>query len=979
MKFKFDANQQYQLDAIDAVVDLFKGQPVESGFLKRALTHNLGKELSLEQTELGYGNRLSIPDELMQENLKKIQTRNNIITPETIETKGKNFAIEMETGTGKTYAYLRSAFELNQKYGFKKFIIVVPSVAIREGVLHSIESMTEHFKALYNNVAFTPFVYAPKDPGKLSKITNFLRGNDMQIMIINIASFRTDVNKINNPHYKTLGLKPIKLIQDSSPVVFLDEPQKMESPASKEAINSLNPLCTLRYSATHLDKYNLLYSLDPVKAFQMRLVKKISIASVVADNDATQSYVRLEAVSNKNNRFTAKLKFFKITKDGPKIMTATFSKDKEGKDTGGTLYLKSNENPIYQNGFRLIEINTKPGLESVQFSNGIRLSLHEELGGNKDEIVKKQIRETIKAHFEKERQVLDSGIKVLSLFFLDKVENYRVYEKDGTTLGKYAQWFEEIYNEVSENYQSFFTKILPVESVHNGYFSKDSKGKLKNSSEKGSKNDEDTYSLIMKDKEKLLSLENPLKFIFSHSALREGWDNPNVFQICTLNETVSTMKKRQEIGRGLRLPVNQDGHRVHDELINNLVVIANENYQDFVSTLQREFEEDCGIVFGRLPVEAFVGLKLIKEGQETSLDSEQSKTLWKHLKENKWIADDGFIQEAFVKAVDDDSFILSLPDELKPIRNEIIKTVENHQIDKYISKHSPVKGKINDKTLLDPEFQKFWNAINVKTIYSVHYETDDLIHKTSQAIQSMKTIEAPKLKTDYADVNIETKGLSTSLSRTTDIEKIQANKQLPDILTYIQDKVELTRGTIYEILSRSKRLDDFKINPQQFMDEVVKQLKVILNQLIIEGIQYERLDEVSYEMSRFRENEHKLEFSKERIVPTKKSVYDYITYDSSVEKKFAESLETMKNIKYFIKLPTWFKIPTPVGEYNPDWAILKQNGAIVYMIRETKSTQELLDLKFENRPKEYHKASCGLKHFESIGIDYDVAKTASEI
>ncbi|MBY0404976.1 MAG: DEAD/DEAH box helicase family protein [Cyanobacteria bacterium] len=962
MKFKFDANQPHQTVPVQAVVDLFEGQPVEGGLLQMVLTHNLGKALSLEQTDLGYGNHLSIADEDLQDNLAQVQQRNGIIATESLLTKGRNFSIEMETGTGKTYVYLRTAFELNQKYGFKKFIVVVPSVAIREGVLKSIEVMTEHFKALYNNVPFTPFVY---DSKHVSRLTSYAMGNDMQIMIINIDAFNKDSNIINTPHEKTRGRKPIDFIQATHPIVILDEPQNMESVTAKQALSSLNPMCTLRYSATHKDKYNLLYSLDPVKAFQLRLVKKISIASVVSDHDATQSYVRLEEVSNKNNRFTAKLKFFKMGTEGPKIATATLKQD-------DNLYLKSKENPIYQHGFRIIEINTKPGMESIRFSNGLRLAKHKELGGNKDDIVKKQIRETIKAHFEKERQVANSGIKVLSLFFLDKVENYRVYHDKTVSQGKYAQWFEEIYNELAETYKTLFTIIQPVEQVHNGYFSKDSKGHFKNSSSGTSKDDEDTYSLIMKDKEKLLSLDNPLKFIFSHSALREGWDNPNVFQICTLNETVSTLKKRQEIGRGLRLPVNQEGARVNDDYINNLVVIANESYQDFVTALQREFEEECGVVFGRLPVEAFVGMKMTKDDQEIVLAKEDSESLWKHLKENKWIADDGFILEAFTQAVENHTFVL--PEAFRPMTREIIQSVETHQIEKYVGKHHPVKGKVNEKVLLDPEFQKFWNAINVKTIYSVQFETEDLIQKASAAIQGMPEIHPPKLRTDYVDVNIEARGLSATPFRSQGVEEISSSRQLPDILTYLQDKVELTRKTIYDILLSSRRLDEFKVNPQRFMDEVVKQLKLVLHQLVIEGIQYEKLESLSYEMSRFREDEHKLEFAGDRIVKTEKSVYDYITYDSSIEKQFAEDLEHMQDVKYFIKLPSWFRIPTPVGEYNPDWAILKQNGSIVYMIRETKSTKDKLKL----RLPETEKIACGIKHFESIGIDFDVAITASE-
>lgn len=970
MKLKFDPNQQFQLDAIDAVVDIFEGQTLNQGDFEIRLQY--GYELKgLIQQDLGYGNNLSASDDVLNANLKQIQKRNNIHQDDSLKTKGRNFATEMETGTGKTYVYLRTTFELNKKYGFKKFIVVVPSVAIREGVLKSIEIMKEHFRDLYNNVPFSYFVY---DSKRVSQLRGYATGNDMQIMIINIDSFnKKDINIIHDRRDQMGGRKPIEFIQATNPIVIMDEPQNMESETAKQAIKSLNPLCTLRYSATHRDKYNLVYQLDPVKAFQKKLVKKISVASVVSESDPTQAYLKLESVSNKNNRFTAKLKYFKQSKEGPKLSTGTFKQNDD-------LFVKSNENGIYSSGFIITEINTRPGMEFIRFANGIRLALGDEQGGSREEIVKQQIRNTIRAHFEKELQVKDMGLKVLSLFFLDRVGNYRVYTDEGFELGRYARWFEEIYNELAEEYKNLFTKILPVESVHNGYFAKDKKGKWKNSRGSGegkvgrSDDDADTYNLIMKDKEKLLGLDNPLKFIFSHSALREGWDNPNVFQICTLNETTSTIKKRQEIGRGLRLPVNQDGQRVFDEYVNNLVVIANESYEQFVDSLQKEFEEECGVVFGRLPIEAFVDIiyGYTEDNQPKKIDTEQSEQLWDHLKDSGWIGDDGFIQDTFRKAVEKGTF--SAPEEFKTVTRNIIETIEHHQIDRHVSRHEPVKGKINEKVLLDPEFENFWNAINIKTIYSVQYSTEELIEKASKAILSMDKITPPKLRTSFVDVEVETKGVTAVQVRTPETTYSAPHKRVPDILSYVQSKVELTRSTIFQILRKSGRLKDFPINPQRFMDAVVKEIRDVLHRMIIEGIQYEKLDAISYEMSRFREDEHKLEFAKDRIIPTTKSVYNYITYDSGVEKTFAEALESMRNIKYFIKLPGWFKVPTPVGDYNPDWAILKQNGEIVYMIRETKSTKDKLKL----RLPETDKITCGYKHFETIGIDYDVATSIED-
>lgn len=969
MKFKFDANQEYQLDAINAVVDIFEGQILKQGDFEVTLQKAFSLPFSQETykgNEFGFGNNLVVDDDTFNSNVKAVQKRNNIMDQESVQTKGRNFVVEMETGTGKTYVYLRTAFELNKKYGFKKFIVVVPSVAIREGVLKSIEIMKEHFRKLYSNIPFSHFVYNSKHP---TKLRSFASGNDMQIMIINIDSFNKQANNkktknvIHDYRDQMGGRKPIEFIQATNPIVIMDEPQNMESENAKEAIESLKPLCTLRYSATHRDKYNLVYQLDPVKAFRMKLVKKISVASVVADNDPSQAYVKVEDVSSKNGRFTTRLKFFK--QNAVKPSTGTFKQNDD-------LFLKSGENGIYRNGFIITEISVRPGMEFVRFSNGIRISLGGEQGGSRDAVVKKQIRETIKAHFEKEIQVVHTGIKVLTLFFLDKVENYRVYEEGGHKLGRYALWFEEIYNELAKEYNPLFTKILPVEKVHQGYFSKDKKGKIKNT-RGDTEADTSTYDLIMRRKEELLSLDNNIKFIFSHSALREGWDNPNVFQICTLNETNSAIKKRQEIGRGLRLPVNQNGERVFDEYINNLVVVANESYQEFVDKLQKEFESDCGVVFGRLPVSAFLGLRYTDGNKEKKVSPEQSEEIWNYLRTSNVLASNGLILDTFAETVDKHTF--SVPDSFKIITRDIIETIEKHQIDRHIAKHRPVKGKVNNQVMLDPEFEKFWKAINVRTIYSVNYSTEELVEKASEAVWRMDKVEAPKLCTAFVDIGVEEKGITAKQVRTPEKTELLFCDKVPDILSYIQNRVELTRNTIYQILHKSKRLKDFSLNPQVFMDAVVKEIHHVLHRLIIEGIQYEKLNDISYEMSKFREEEHKLEFAQDRVVPTKKSVYNYITYDSRVEKTFAENLEHLKNIKYFIKLPSWFKVPTPVGSYNPDWAILKENGKIIYMIRETKSTKDKLKL----RLPETDKISCGYKHFEAIGVDYDVALDIEDI
>lgn len=965
MKLKFDHKQTYQLDAINAVIEVFKGQPLNKGDFEIQLgLKGKGIFANQLQTVLGIGNQMIIDDNSIVSNIQEIQKTNNIYQKHSIESKGKNFSIEMETGTGKTYVYLRTMFELQAKYGFKKFIIVVPSIAIREGVLKSIEILKDDFMNLYNRVPFNYFVY---DSKRVSELRGFAVGNELQLMIINIDSFNKSANNvIHQTNDRMSGRKPIEFIQATNPIVILDEPQNMESDKAKESINELNPLCTLRYSATHKDKYNLLYALDPVQAFQKGLVKKISVASVLGDNDPNNAFIKLNSVTNKSGKISCNLTFHKQTKYGLVEVKKNIAQDKD-------LFIESEGREIYRSGFQVAEINSRPGMEFVKFANGLRLMIGQENGGVKKEVIKEQIRATIKNHFEKELQVKGLGIKVLSLFFLDKVENYRIHREGGYDLGQYGIWFEEIYKEVAQEF-AMFLNVLPVEKVHNGYFSKDKKGNDKNTS--GSQaDDEDTYSLIMRDKEILLDLNTPLKFIFSHSALREGWDNPNVFQICTLNETKSLLKKRQEIGRGLRLPVNQNGDRIFDENINNLVIIANESYEDFAATLQKEFEEDYGFVFGRLPIEAFVGLKYVEDNNELKIDISDSENIWKHFRDNKWIAEDGFINKSFIEAIDD--FKITLPSNLTNVPlKEIIKTIEKYQLSSLIeNKNNKAKVTFNEKILLDPEFEKFWNSINMKTIYSVKFKTELLVEEAVRAIKLMEKIKAPQIRTELADLNIHTKGVSTQLVQLSKVVYSEPTMRVPDILTYIQGKTELTRHTIYEILVQSKRLEDFRINPQQFMDLVVKEIRNVMNKVIINGIKYERLEGVQYEMSQIRRDFDRLiEYPKDKVieVPFDKShkIYqDIIMCDSSIERKFARDLMENKDVKYFIKLPGWFKIETPVGGYNPDWAIMKENGEIVYMIRETKSTKDQLKL----RTTESDKIKCGRKHFETIGVDYDVA------
>ncbi|MFA4829077.1 MAG: DEAD/DEAH box helicase family protein, partial [Thermodesulfovibrionales bacterium] len=579
MKLHFDSNQEYQIDAIRAVTDIFEGQPLSGGDFEFSLTAT-GALLS----ENGVGNRLTLTEEQIWENVKRIQQRHEIKSENT-ELQGMNFSVEMETGTGKTYVYLRTIYELSKLYGFKKFVIVVPSIAIREGVLKNLQITHEHFQTLYDKVQLNYDVY---DSKKVSNLRGFAAGNAIQILVINIDAFAKDENIINKPNDKLTGKRPIEFLQSSNPIVIVDEPQNMETDIRKKAIENLNPLCTLRYSATHTNLYNLVYSLNPVKAYDLGLVKQIEVDSIISENAMNEAFIQLERINATKTKITAKIRIDCNTDKGVVKKSVSVK-------AGDDIYKLSKEREIYKEGFIIDEIDAGSG--TITLTNGLMLSVGETQGGMNDEVMKFMLRRTVEEHFKKEKFYKGKGIKVLSLFFIDKVKNYREYDTNGNPAkGKFAGWFEDIYRQ--EIAKPAYADLLPyaVDEVHNGYFSQDSKGRVKDT-EGESQADYDTYKLIMQDKEKLLDPNIPLRFIFSHSALREGWDSPNVFQICTLNETKSEIKKRQEIGRGLRLSVNQNGERIFDRNINKLTVVANERYEDFAKALQKEIQEDCGVDF----------------------------------------------------------------------------------------------------------------------------------------------------------------------------------------------------------------------------------------------------------------------------------------------------------------------------------------------------------------------------------------------
>ena len=972
MKLQFDPKQQYQIDAVDAAVELFDGQPLNKGDFEISFeAAGQGLFASQVQTELGIGNRLTIDREVLLKNLQRVQERNDVdvdakLLPEDFYSQTipapLNFSVEMETGTGKTYVYLRTVFELNKKFGFKKFIIVVPSVAIREGVLKNLEITSEHFKALYNNVECEHFVY---DAKKVNRLRQFAVSNQIQILVINIDAFnKKDIAVIHKEADKLSGRKPIEFVQATNPIVIIDEPQSVDSTEkAQEAIRSLNPLCTLRYSATHKNPYNLIHSLDPIRAFDLGLVKQIVVASVTGEGAQNDAYVKLVSVDRKNG-IKAKVEIDVQTNDGPKRKAVTVKNETD-------LFVASKERENYRDGYLIAEINGEPGNEFITFNSGKTLAIGQELGGIRDDLWKAQIKNTVRRHLDKEIALKGRGIKVLSLFFIDRVSNYRSYDEQGQPVkGKFAETFEAVFAELSALPKYKDLLPFPVEKLHNGYFAADKKGVLKDTNG-STQADDDIYTLIMKDKERLLSLDEPLRFIFSHSALREGWDSPNVFQICTLNETKSVTKKRQEIGRGLRLPVNQNGERVFDENINKLLVVANESYEDFARKLQTEYEEDCGVTFGKVPKLAFAKLTRMVGEEEKPLGRETSEKIFDALVAKGMLNTDGKILPAFDPKAP--GFDLGLPPEHADLRANIIEVMQDYQLERHIKKDEDGKKLVFKKGIeLDEGFKALWERISPQTSYSVEYQTDILVANAVKAIKAMEKINPMRVHLSEAELTTARAGVLTDVIRES-TDTVLFRGAVPDVIAYLQAETELTRSTIVRILKESKRLPEFLVNPQKFMDAVAAILKQQLHKLMIDGIKYERIPGDGFSMRLFEEKEV-VSYLNNRL-DVKKSVYDAVVYDSEVEREFAEKLDKRDDVKLFVKLPDWFKIETPLGTYNPDWAILKHDDTVLYLVRETKGTKNFEKL----RNSEAEKIRCGRKHFETLKVDFDVVTSAAEV
>lgn len=991
MKLKFDSGLEYQIEAIKSVTDLFEGLPQ----MADGVQIDFGKSDGSMFNDLGIGNSLILSQEQLHKNLHVVQARNNVpksrhlVEPEH-PYEFPNFSIEMETGTGKTYVYLRTIFELNQLYGFKKFIIVVPSVAIREGVTSSIKLMREHFKGLYNNVAFDDFVYQSKD---LSRVRQFAVNNEVQIMVINIQAFAKDVgenvdyynltdeqkkklNVIHQEQDKMSGRRPIEYVRATNPILIIDEPQSVDNTAkSQKAINTLNPLFCVRYSATHTNPFNVLYQLDPIRAYDLRLVKQIEVVDASSGQNSNQTFVRLDTVFYPAGAKTpqAKLTLFEDTPNG--------TKEKQIKVKQGIDLESQTNRPDYQ-GYQVITINAEPGNEYVEFQNGIVIQLFQESGGMADDRMQSQIEQTVEAHFAKEKKLKDKGIKVLSLFFIDHVKNYRSYDDEGNQVKeKLALWFEDAYKKIGS--KPMYKGLIPhaAEEVHDGYFSADKKkGKIVEllDTTGGTAKDDEVYELIMRDKERLLDPTVPLRFIFSHSALKEGWDNPNVFQICTLREMGTDRERRQTIGRGLRLPVNQDGDRIYDDQINRLTVIANETFENFAKGLQSDIESAIdpsgGFKFGRVSKIAFTPL-LNPEGT-TYLTQEESETVWGLVAEKGYIDSYGDFTEKFQP--DKPGFSLNLDEPWNRIEESLIGRMR-----KFLPRDF-VKDARKRKTIgyrkrieINADFKAFWEKISQKTKYSVEFETARLVELAASKIKVMAEIQPVKIEITKRDLEIKESGIEGGRITSNRTHIVSNEQPLPDILAFLQRETELTRATLVDILKASGRLKDFSVNPQAFMTEVAKCTNRALHELIIDGIKYEPIPGQFYEMRLFEEKEVEEYLTRLYEVKSKdnRTPYDYIPYDSDVEEMVAEKLDNDDRVKFFCKLPRWFKVATPLGDYNPDWAVVVEDSHKLYLVRETKSTHD----RDKRRESENKKIDCGKAHFKAIGVNFKDATSIHEV
>ena len=1005
MKLKFK-QQQYQDDAVMAVVDCFKGQPkLSRKDLMARYTKTTGKgflQTSEEIEVIAFGNHpITITENERRQNIREVQRKNDIAYT---DNAGLNdFTIEMETGTGKTYTYIKTMYELNNVYGWSKFIVMVPSIAIREGVQKTFDITQEHFQELYNK-KIRYFVYNSANSSNIANINTYASDDSIQVMIINYQAFSAK-GAANRRIYEKLdelqSRRPIDVIKSVRPILIIDEPQKFGDKTEK-LFEEFNPLFTVRYSATHKkDKeYNKIYRLDAIDAYNQKLVKKINVKGIeVLNNKSEDTYLFLDSVDiSKKHDPTAKLEIEVKTSNGTRRQLIRVK-------AGDDLYTRSGYLTEYK-GYVVSEIDARyEKYYKIFFTNGVEIATGQAFGDVDESYLHRiQIREAIRSHLEKEKELHKLGVKVLSLFFIDEVAKYKYYENGTALKGEYAKMFEEEYIQELADYRSIldedYTKYLDsfdTGKIHAGYFSIDKKGhevdpKINDKKEYLSF-DEDAYDLIMKDKERLLSLDEPVRFIFSHSALREGWDNPNIFQICTLKHSNSEISKRQEIGRGLRICVNNNGDRMDYQVlennfhaINTLTVIASEAYEQFANSLQNEMAETLTARPKNFVQESFIGKELINDnGEKYTFTPENYQDLLFYNVENGYVdrKNNYQITDKFIDDMENDKLLIM--DELKgfeePFTN-LMKKLYIYNNTRLITdeRRENIKSLVPNQNFRKKEFQNLWNKINIKTIYEVDFNTEELINKAVNTINQKLNENKMKVRITVGEqeekisaVSINSgESMTTSSSKVETIDSFTPSQVPYDLIGEITRDTGLTRKTIIRILKaiRPDKFVIYKYNPEEFIRKVSNLINQEKATTVIDGITYHKTEQ-KYSNDIFTINNIRGELG-ENAIDVKKHIYDFLVTDSNNERKFAKKLEEGE-VEVYAKLPSGFKIPTPVGNYNPDWAIVfnNRNFKYIYFIAETKGSMESMEL----REVEKAKIECARKHFKCLCSDtvkYDV-------
>ena len=1000
MKLQFK-HQKFQADAAKAVV--FVGQPylTPSYMMARGEGHY---QMSVTDKEdfTGWGNQKIVPelsDGLILENLQKVQRDNQIKPSDKLEGKF-NLTIEMETGVGKTYTYIKTMYELNKHYGWSKFIVVVPSVAIREGVYKSFQVTQEHFAEEYGKkVRF--FIY---NSSQLTEIDRFASDNSINVMIINSQAFNAkgkDARRIHMKLDEFRSRRPIDIIAKTNPILIIDEPQSVEGKQTKENLKQFNPLMTLRYSATHKSDsiYNMVYRLDAMEAYNKRLVKKIAVKGITeSGSTATESYVYLESINLSKAAPTATIQFdFKGNKGVRKVSRIV--------NEGYNLYDNSGQMEEYKHGFVVSRIDGRD--DSIEFINGIKIYAGDIIGQVSEEQIRRiQIRETILSHIERERELFYKGIKVLSLFFIDEVAKYREYDESGDSKnGIYADIFEEEYRDIIRNLQIEigeseyidYINSISEDKTHAGYFSIDKKGKMidsKLSRKETTTDDVDAYDLIMKNKELLLDRnpkKSPVRFIFSHSALREGWDNPNVFQICTLKQSGSDVRKRQEVGRGLRLCVNEDGERMDTNVLGNdvhnvnvLTVIASESYDSFAKGLQAEIAEAVADRPRKVTPQLFID-KVIQDsnGKKQTVDDTLGLAIYTDLIINKYIDKKGELTDMYYE--DKSNNELKLADEVKGFEASVVEIIDSIYDSRTMvpenARSNNIELKVDEDKLAMPEFKALWSKINSKSVYVVDFDTDELVKKAIISLDKKLNVSKIYLKVETGVMKkIKSKDdLMSGMAFIKDGSAIHENTSVSssnikyDLIGKLVDETGLTRKAIIQILQgiRSTTFEQFKNNPEEFIIKAAALINDEKATAIIQHITYNIIEE-EYSTDIFTDPTIKGRLGI-NAMKVNRHLYDHIVFDSTNEKKFVSEMDISKDVKVYVKLPDGFYISTPVGRYNPDWAIAFCEGSIkhIYFVAETKGTMSSMQL----RLIEESKIHCAREHFKAISngeVVYDV-------